>query len=67
MLYLGRVGDNHYAIHSLGSFGDASRPRADGTLPRIEVMRVVVGGLDLRLRSGRRFVEVLSSANNWQP
>ena len=67
MLYLGQAGGKHYAIHSLGSYGDASRPRADGTLPRIEVMRVVVGGLDLRLRSGRRFVEVLSSANNWQP
>ena len=65
MLYLGQVGGKYYAIHSLGSYGDASRPRADGTLPRIEVMRVVVGGLDLRLRSGRRFIEVLSSANNW--
>jgi hypothetical protein len=67
MLYLGEAGGKHYAIHSLGSYGDASRPRADGTLPRIEVMRVVVGGLELRLRSGRRFIEVLSSANNWQP
>ena len=67
LLYLGQNGGKHFAIHSLGSYGDATRPHADGTLPRVEVMRVVVGGLDLRLRSGRRFVEVLSSANNWQP
>ena len=67
MLYLGQAGGKHFAIHSLGSYGDATRPHADGTLPRVEVMRVVVGGLDLRLRNGRRFVEVLSSANNWQP
>ena len=67
LLYLGQNGGKHFAIHSLGSYGDATRPHADGTLPRVEVMRVVVGGLDLRLRSGRRFVEVLTSANNWQP
>ena len=67
MLYLGRESGKHYAIHSLGSYGDASQPRADGTLPRVEVMRIVVGGLDVTLKSGRRFIEVLSSANVWHP
>ena len=67
MLYLGQEGGKHYAIHSLGSYGDAADPRADGTLPRVEVMRVVVGGLDVTLRSGRRFIDVLSSANVWHP
>lgn len=67
MLYLGQENGLHYAIHSLGGYGDASRPRADGTLPRIETMRVVVGGLDVPLQSGRRFVEALSSFNVWHP
>lgn len=66
MLYLGEHNGKHYAIHSLGSYGDASRPRADGSLPRIGVMQIVVGDLDLPLRSGRRFIEVLTSVNNWQ-
>ena len=67
MLYLGEHNGKHYAIHSLGSYGDASRPRSDGSLPRIGVMQIVVGDLDLQLRSGRRFIEVLTSVNNWQP
>ena len=67
MLYLGEHNGKHYAIHSLGSYGDASRPRSDGSLPRIGVMQIVVGDLDLPLRSGRRFIEVLTSVNNWQP
>ncbi len=67
MMYLGAHDGKHYAIHSLGSYGDASRPRADGSLPRIGVMRVVVGDLNLPLRSGRRFIEVLTSINIWQP
>jgi len=67
MLYLGQDGGKHYAIHSLGSYGDASNPRSDGTLPRVEVMKVVVGGLDVTLRSGRRFIDVLSSATVWHP
>ncbi len=67
MLYLGAHNGKHYAIHSLGSYGDASRPRADGSLPRIGVMQIVVGDLDLPLRSGRRFIEVLTSVNQWQP
>ena len=67
MLYLGQDAGKHYAIHSLGSYGDATRPLGDGTLPRVEVMKVVVSELDLTLRSGRRFIEVLSSANVWHP
>ncbi len=67
MMYLGQADGKHYAIHSLGSYGDSSNPRADGTLPRVEVMKVVVGGLDVALRSGRRFIDVLSSANVWHP
>lgn len=67
MMYLGAHGGKHYAIHSLGSYGDASRPRADGSLPRIGVMQIVVGDLDLPLRSGRRFIDVLTSVNVWQP
>ena len=67
MLYLGEHNGKHYAIHSLGSYGDASRPRSDGSLPRIGVMQIVVGDLYLPLRSGRRFIEVLTSVNNWQP
>ena len=67
MLYLGEHNGKHYAIHSLGSYGDASRPRSDGSLPMIGVMQIVVGDLDLPLRSGRRFIEVLTSVNNWQP
>jgi len=67
MMYLGTHGGKHYAIHSLGSYGDASRPRADGSLPRIGVMQIVVGDLDLPLRSGRRFIDVLTSVNVWQP
>ena len=67
MLYLGEHNGKHYAIHSLGSYGDASRPNADGTLPRIGVMQIVVGDLDLPLRSGRRFIEAVTSVNNWQP
>ena len=67
MLYLGQEGGKHYAIHSLGSYGDASAPRVDGMLPRVEVMKVVVGGLDVTLRNGRRFIDVLSSANIWHP
>lgn len=66
LLYLGEHAGKHYAIHSLGSFGDASRPRADGSLPRIEVMRIVVGDLNLPLRSGRKFIDVLTSVNSWQ-
>ena len=66
LLYLGEHDGKHYAIHSLGSFGDASRPRADGSLPRIEVMRIVVGDLNLPLRSGRKFIDVLTSVNSWQ-
>jgi len=67
MMYLGTHGGKHYAIHSLGSYGDASSPRADGSLPRIGVMQIVVGDLDLPLRSGRRFIDVLTSVNVWQP
>lgn len=67
LLYLGQEDGKHFAIHSLGSYGDSSRPNADGTLPRIEVMKVVVGDLDARLRSGRKFAEVLSSTNFWRP
>ena len=67
MLYLGQEGGKHYAIHSLGSYGDAGNPRPDGTLPRVEVMKVVVGGLDVTLRSGRHFIDVLSSATIWHP
>ncbi len=67
MMYLGQHGGKHFAIHSLGSYGDAMRPHADGTLPRVEVMKVVVSALDLTLRSGRRFIDVLSSANVWHP
>ena len=67
MLYLGEESGKHYAIHSLGSYGDAAEPHDDGTLPRVEVMRVVVGGLDVTLRSGRRFIDVLTSANVWRP
>jgi hypothetical protein len=67
MLYLGQDGGKHYAIHNLGSYGDVANPRADGTLPRVEVMKVVVGGLDVSLRSGRHFIDVLSSANIWHP
>ena len=67
MLYLGQEGGKHYAIHSLGSYGDSLHPRADGTLPRVEVMKVVVGGLDVSLRSGPHFIDVLSSATIWHP
>jgi hypothetical protein len=67
MMYLGTHDGKHYAIHSLGSYGDAAHPRADGSLPRIGVMQIVVGDLDLPLRSGRRFIDVLTSANVWQP
>lgn len=67
MLYLGQNAGKHYAIHDLGSYGDASSPRGDGSLPRVEVMKVVVSELDLPLRSGRRFIEVLTSANIWHP
>ena len=67
MLYLGEETGKHYAIHSLGSYGDAAEPHDDGTLPRVQVMRVVVGGLDVTLRSGRRFIDVLTSANVWRP
>ena len=67
MLYLGQNGDKYYAIHDLGSYGDDSAPRSDGSLPRVEVMKVVVSELDLPLRSGRHFIEALSSANVWHP
>lgn len=67
MMYLGTYEGKHYAIHSLGSYGDSSRRRGDGTLPRISVMRVVVGDLNLPLRSGRRLIEALTSTNAWQP
>ena len=67
MLYLGQNAGKYYAIHDLGSYGDAENPRGDGTLPRVEVMKVVVSELDLPLRSGRRFIEALTSANGWQP
>lgn len=66
LLYLGQVNGKHYAIHDLGSYGDIANPRTDGTLPRVEVMEVVVSGLDLHLRSGRRFIEALTSANVWR-
>jgi len=66
MMYLGSHEGKHYAIHSLGSYGDASRPRGDGSLPRIGVMEIVVSDLNLPLRSGRKFIEVLSSVNVWQ-
>lgn len=67
LMYLGEHGGKHYAIHSLGSYGDSSRPRADGSLTRIGVMRIVVGHLNLPLRSGRTFLDVLTSVNHWQP
>lgn len=66
LLYLGAYRGKHYAIHDLGSYGDADNPRGDGTLPRVEVMQVVVSELDLRLRSGRRFIEALTSAQVWR-
>ena len=66
MLYLGKNGGKHYAIHDLGSYGDALHPHFDGSLSRVEVMKVVVSELDLPLRSGRRFIEVLTSANVWR-
>ena len=66
MLYLGKNGAKHYAIHDLGSYGDALHPHFDGSLSRVEVMKVVVSELDLPLRSGRRFIEVLTSANVWR-
>ena len=66
LLYLGQYNGKHYAIHDLGSYGDVNNPRADGSLPRVEVMGVVVSGLDLHLRSGRQFAEVLTSANVWK-
>ena len=66
LLYLGQANGKHYAIHDLGSYGDISSPRADGTLPRVAVMGVVVSELDLHLRSGKRFVEALTSAHVWR-
>lgn len=67
MLYLGKHGNRHYAIHSLGSYGDAASPYADGSLRRVEAMRTVVSDLDMPLRSGRPFIDGVRSVGLWVP
>lgn len=66
LLYLGQSNGKHYAIHDLGSYGNPLSMGVDGSLSRVEVMQVVVSELDLPLRSGRKFVEALTSANVWR-
>ena len=67
MLYIGKHGGRHFAIHSLGSYGDARYPNADGSLRRAEAMRTVVSDLDLPLRSGRPFIDGVRSVGLWVP
>ena len=66
LIYIGKQGQRYYAIHAFGSYGDASRPNGDGTLPRVSVMRVVVSDLALQLKSGSQLVEAMRTAKYWQ-
>ncbi len=62
MLYLGKVQNNHYIIHSLASYGDNQSREVDVPLLRVAVMKVVISDLGLTRRNGKTFKDSLTNA-----
>lgn len=58
MLYLGKADGAHYVIHSLGSAGALGK---DGKWQRLPVMQVVVSDLNMPRKSGRPFLDGLTT------
>ncbi len=58
MLYLGKADGLYYVIHSLGSSG---APDKFGKYQRVPVMQVVVSDLSLKRKSGRSFIDGLTT------
>ncbi|WP_346355450.1 SH3 domain-containing protein [Azotosporobacter soli] len=58
MLYLGKADGLYYVIHSLGSSG---APDKFGKYQRVPVMQVVVSDLSLKRKTGRPFIDGLTT------
>lgn len=58
MLYLGEQDGQPYAIHALGGYSTAEG--------RISVLRVVVSDLSLKVRSGKTFLNALTTGKQFQ-